>query len=116
MEKVRIKMKSRTDLIMLALLCLANTIKAQKLTMKNAGKSIAIRTAVAIILMLASVWNLMSYLKEIFLNAWQGNFNTSVPSVMWLWVVLGIVGVVIFIRVGMSWDRIQDAEATNLRR
>ena len=83
------------------------------MTILSTEKQIAIRITVAFLIMVASSWNLMSYLKEIFLNAWQGNFNTSVPLVMWLWVVLGLVGVVIFVRAGMSWDRIQDAEATN---
>ena len=86
------------------------------MTMKCAEKKIAVRITVAFLIMVASCWNLMIYLKTIFLNAWQGNFNISVPSVMWLWVVLGLVGVVIFVRAGMSWDRMQDAEATNLHR
>lgn len=84
--------------------------------MKCAKKQIAIRIAFAFLIMVASGWNLMRFIKEIFLNAWQGNFNTSVPSAMWLWIALGLVGVVIFIRAGMAWDRIQDGEASNLRK
>jgi hypothetical protein len=83
--------------------------------MKSAANQIVIRIVVAFLFMLASGWNLMSFLKEIFQNAWQGNFNTAEPPLMWLGIVLGLVGIVIFIQAGVSWDRMQDAEATDQR-
>jgi uncharacterized membrane protein (DUF485 family) len=85
------------------------------MALKRAANQIVIRIIIAFLVMIVSLWNLMSFLKEIFQNAWQGNINNPAPLLSWLWIVLGLVGVVIFIQAGVSWDRIQDAEASNQR-
>ena len=82
---------------------------------KRAAYKIFIRIIIAFLFMVLSLWNLSGFLKDVFQNSWLGNFNNPVPPLSWPWIVLGLVGVVIFIQAGVSWDRIQDAEASNQR-
>ncbi|WP_443699940.1 hypothetical protein [Pseudomonas sp.] len=82
--------------------------------MKRAPNHIIARFVVGFLFMLASGWNSFTFLKVGFQNAWQGNFDTPAPF-MWLWLGMGLVGVVMFISAGVAWDRIQDAEATSQR-
>lgn len=81
--------------------------------MKSEANHIVIRIVIAFLFMLTSGWNLMSFLKEIYQNAWLGSFNTPEPPVMWFWLLMGLVGAVMFISAGMAWDHSQDAEATS---